>query len=170
MNTFLDTDNRLFVLARRGKYLPNWLIAILMALVFLFLSDLTFTPALFWLVGRLFPLYAWLNQLARSPYALVSASELVLYLAIRFLPSVLLLWLWLKFVEKRPFWTSGLERQGAVIQYLRGILVGFMLFAAVIGILLVSGGVTGVGGDPRHVGLGALGVVLLTYIGCTLQG
>src|SRR6266487_607820 len=170
MNTFLDTDNRLFVLARRGKYLPNWLIAILMALVFLFLSDLTFTPALFWLVGRLFPLYAWLNQLARSPYALVSSSELVLYLAIRFLPPVLLVWLWLRFVEQRPFWTLGLERRGAALKYVRGFAFGFALFALTTGILFITGAVIGIGGDPRSVGFGALGGVLLSYLGWALQG
>ncbi len=170
MSIFLDANNRLFVLARKSRWLPNWLIAILMVPIFLFLPTFTIIPFFFWLVGRFYSLDSWLNQLAQSPYALVSASELVLYLAISFLPSVLLLWLWLKFVEKRPFWTLGLERQGAVIKYLRGILLGFMLFAAVIGILLVSGGVTGVGGDPRHVGPGALGGVLLTYIGWTLQG
>jgi membrane protease YdiL (CAAX protease family) len=166
MSTFLDANNHLFVLARKGRWLPNWLVAILMVPIFLLLPYFTISSAFFWLVGRFYRF----NQLAQSPYALVSASELVLSLAISFLPSVLLVWLWLKFVEKRPFWTLGLERQGAVIKYLRGILVGFVLFAAVIGILLISGGVTGVGGDTRHVGLGALGGVLLTYTGWTLQG
>jgi uncharacterized protein len=170
MNFFLDPNNRLFVLTRQGKYLPNWLIAICMAPVFLFLSDFTFTPALFWLVGRFFPLGSWLSQLARSPYALVSASELVLYLAITFLPTIVLLWLWLRFVERRPFWTLGLERRGAALKYLRGFGVGFVLFALTAGLLLTTGAVIGVGGDPRSVGFGALGGVLLSYVGWALQG
>ncbi len=170
MGIFLDTNNRLFVLARLGKYLPNWLIAILMAPVFLFLPGLTIIPASFWLIGHFFPLGKWLNQLAQSSYALVSASELVLYLAIMFLPAVALVWLWLRFVERRPFWTLGLERQGAAIKYLRGFGVGFVLFALAIGILLVFGAVTGMGGDPRSVGAGALGGVLLSYLGWALQG
>jgi uncharacterized protein len=170
MNFFLDLHNRLFVLARQGKYLPNWLIAILMAPVFLFLSDLTIAPALFWLIERFFPLGSWLNQLASSPYALVSASELVLYLAITFLPALLLLWLWLRFIERRPFWTLGLERRGAALKYLRGLLAGLVLFTLTTGILFITGAVIGVGGDPRSVGFGALGGVLLSYVGWALQG
>src|SRR5258708_27874064 len=99
----LDANNRLFVLARKSRWLPNWLVAIPMVPIFLLLPYFTISPALFWLVGRFYPLDRWLNQLVQSPYALVSASELVLSLAISFLPSVLLVWLWLKFVEKRPF-------------------------------------------------------------------
>ncbi len=170
MSAFLDTNNRLFVLARQGKYLPNWLIAIAMAPVFLFLSNFTFTPAIFWLVGRFFPLGSWLNQLAQSPYALVSASELVLYLAMTFLPALLLVWLWLRFVERRPFWTLGLERRGAALKYLRGSGIGFVLFALTTGMLFITGAVIGVGGDPRSVGFGALGGVLLSYVGWALQG
>ncbi len=168
MSAFLDAGNRLFVLARQGKYLPNGLIAILMAPAFLFLPYFTFIPAFFWLVGLFFP--RWLSQLAQSPYALISASELVLYLAITFLPAILLVWLWLHFVERRPFWTLGLERQGAVMKYLCGFGVGFVLFAIAIGILLLTGAVISKGGDPRSVGLGALGGVFLSYLGWALQG
>jgi hypothetical protein len=83
----------------------------------------------------------------------------------------LLLWGWLAWYEKRPFWTIGLERQGAGFKFLRGLLFGLIMFAVSIGVSAALGFIAveeESAGQPQ--GIAALAGVLLVFFGWIVQG
>ncbi len=165
MNIFLDRDNRLFQLAHLGKRKPYWFVAIPMAALFIFAPGI--------LVGILITLLnlgPFIRSLTRSINPVQAAVGEIIVLIVSFVPVLLAIWAWVRLVERRPFWTLGLERAGAVSKYLRGVLTGFGMFAASIGTLAVFGTVSTASGDPRQEGLNALGGVLLVYLGWAIQG
>ncbi len=150
-------DNRMFVLARQARRLPHILLAIVMVVVFVLLPPL---------LGL--PIFLMLPPDSADP--LLDALRLVLLLIAQFAPSALALWLWLRFYERRPFWTLGLERAAAPMYYARGFLVGVALFALSVALCAALGYVAPESGPPGQQGLGALGGVLLVYLGWTIQG
>ncbi len=165
MNIFLDRDNRLFQLARMGKRKPYWFVAIPMAAVFLLVPNIL--VSLLIIVLRLAP---FLRSLTTNVNPLLAAVGQIIILVASFVPVLLAIWAWVRFVERRPFWTLGIERAGAVSKYLRGVLAGFVMFAASIGTLAIFGTISTAIGDPRQEGLNALGGVLLVYLGWAIQG
>lgn len=95
-------------------------------------------------------------------------SSLVLVLA--FVPLFFLVWLWLKIFERRPLWTIGLESYDGLRRYLRGLAVGFVMFAAAVGIMALLGYTT-VEPDAAEPQLGVLALGLLTiFVGWMIQG
>jgi membrane protease YdiL (CAAX protease family) len=96
--------------------------------------------------------------------------EQTIFLILAFGPIFLVLWGWLALFEKRPFWTLGLERNGAGWKYLRGFLVGLLMFVAAIGISAAFGYIAFEEGQPSRQGLPALGGVLLVFFGWLVQG
>lgn len=165
MNVFLDRDNRLFQLARMGKRKPYWFVAIPMAIVFIFVPTILIS-----LLLRLLGFSSFIRPLADNANPVLAALGQDILLILSFVPILLAIWAWLVFVERRPFWTLGLERTGAVTKYLRGVLAGFVMFAASIGTLAIFGTVSFGKGDPQQEGLNALGGVLLVYLGWAIQG
>jgi membrane protease YdiL (CAAX protease family) len=85
-------------------------------------------------------------------------------------PIFLILWGWLALVEKRPFWTMGLERQGFLYKYLRGGMVGLVMFVASIALPALLGYITFEQDSLRPQGLAALGAVLVVLLGWVVQG
>ncbi|MBI2333911.1 MAG: CPBP family intramembrane metalloprotease, partial [Chloroflexi bacterium] len=81
-----------------------------------------------------------------------------------------ILWAWLRFVEKRHFWTLGYELKDATAHYARGVLIGAVMFAGAVGILALFGSVSFEQGEPSQQGLAALGGVMLVLIGWVIQG
>jgi len=165
VNIFLDPNNHFFQLARRGKRLSYWFVAIPMAAVFVFVPLI-----LAYLLFYLLKLDTFLQSLLDSTNAFLSATGQIITLALSFVPIVLAIWAWVVFVERRPLWTLGLERAGAVTKYVRGALIGFVMFAVSIGALAIFGTVSSVTGNSPLQGLNALGGVLLVYLGWTIQG
>ncbi|GAC1363162.1 MAG: type II CAAX endopeptidase family protein [Ktedonobacteraceae bacterium] len=165
MNIFLDRNNRLFQLARMGKRIPYWFVAVPMSIVFIFVPTL-----LVGLLAALLGLLAPIRSLTGNTNVVLAALGQIIILAISFVPVLLAILAWVAFVEKRPFWTLGLERAGAVTKYARGVLIGFIMFAISIGALALFGTVAQGQGNPQQEGLNALGGVLLVYLGWTIQG
>ena len=83
---------------------------------------------------------------------------------------ILLVWLWVRLYEKRGLATLGLEREGALRRYGRGLLIGLLTFAGAVGLMALFGFVTPEASDPGRVGLAALGGVLLVIPGWLVQG
>jgi membrane protease YdiL (CAAX protease family) len=77
---------------------------------------------------------------------------------------------WVLLFEKRPFWTLGYERQGALAKYGRGFLLGGLMFAAAVGILALAGAMVPEEGDPSKQGTAAILGVLLVLSGWIVQG
>jgi len=177
VNLLLSPNNHLFQLARLGRRLPHLILAIFMTFVFVFLAQLTGGTAAIILI-LLLSVVAGENIAfdPNDPNTLMAAIlpdtalEQTLLLIFSFGPIFLILWGWLALVEKRPFWTMGLERAGAGRKYLRGLLVGLVMFVAAVGISAAFGYIAVEEGSAQPQGVVALGGVLLVLLGWIVQG
>lgn len=103
---------------------------------------------------------SWLTRLLMSLELVTSFSVLIL-----------LVWLWVRFYEKRPFATLGFERCGALWTYRRGLLIGALTFSTAVGLMALFGYVAPEAGEPARAGLAAPGGVLLALLpGWFIQG
>jgi membrane protease YdiL (CAAX protease family) len=87
-----------------------------------------------------------------------------------FIPVYLFVWLWLWLFEKRQLWTAGFERNHALKKYIRGLLVGFLLFCGTLVILLIFDAVDFQGLESRGFGPTLLITGLLIFCGWMVQG
>ena len=164
------TKNRLFDLARQGQRLTNVFAVIPLSILVGVLSGLGAAPVIIGMkaiYGR--------DRLTNAG-SLIGGSPLIsgfwesLLLITGFVLIYVMLWLWLRFFEKRPFWTLGYETKNALIQYARGFLVGAVMFGATVGILAATNSIAFEKGDPTQQGLAALGGVVVVFIGWAVQG
>ncbi|MGD8627371.1 MAG: CPBP family intramembrane metalloprotease [Anaerolineae bacterium] len=137
--TLLDPGGRLFRLAERGQRLPGWVLALTMSQVFLFAGGLPASILILYLAftnprfSLNLPPGELIDLLIGTPEAQVSL------LVLGFAPIVLLLWAWLAWYERRPFWTLGFESPGAGKKLLRGVLAGAGTFSAAVALLALTG-------------------------------
>ena len=183
MEFLLNPHNHLLELARQGKRLPHMIVAIVMSFIFVLAAGIVggiiaviIVFILSMVTGEITgDLLAELAQ-AQDSQALSNvilpntALEQFIFLVFSFGPIFLLLWVWLAGVEKRPFWTMGLEKTGAATKYLRGILIGLVMFTASIGISAMFGFVAIEDGGTQPRGLAALAGVMLVFLGWMVQG
>lgn len=173
MESLLHPHNHMFQLARSGRRLPHIVLAVVMSFAFVLLSQLAGgIPA-----GILILLLSVGNQPDGGNTGDIlhlmfpdTALEQVIVLVLAFGPIVLFLWLWLRLFEKRPLWTIGVEWAGAWQKYLRGLLIGLLMFSASVGISAALGYIALETGDPQPQGLAAAGGVLLVLVGWVVQG
>lgn len=175
MTPLLNPNNHLFNLARSGRRLPHIILTIVLGFVFVLAAQLIGgIPAALLVAMNSMPAEGALPL--DDPQALMrlvlpdTALEQVIFLVLAFAPIFLILWIWLALFEKRPFWTIGLERAGAGLKYLRGALIGLLMFVASIGISAALGFIAAEESTGQPQGLAALGGVLLVFLGWTVQG
>jgi membrane protease YdiL (CAAX protease family) len=175
MNSILNPNNHIFELARSGLRLPHGIVAVVLSFVFVLAAQfIGGGPAIFIIVAL--SLQGDVQTAFERPDDLMQLAlpdtvlERTILLTLAFAPIFLLLWAWLKWYEKRPFWTLGLEWQGVWFKYLRGLLVGLVMFAGSVGISAVFGFMAFEEQGPQPQGLAALGGVLLVFVGWTVQG
>jgi hypothetical protein len=101
---------------------------------------------------------------------ITTALDQTIFLVLAFGPIFLIVWAWLAAFEKRPFWTLGLERAGALKKYGRGLLIGLVLFGGAVGVSAMLGHMAVEPPDSQAQGLAALGGVLLVLLGWMVQG
>ncbi|MEM9773992.1 MAG: type II CAAX endopeptidase family protein [Chloroflexota bacterium] len=63
-------------------------------------------------------------------FAVLFSSFIGIYLAV---------WLWVRFMERRPYFTIGLQRKRAIWMYVRGLLIGMGMMLLSMGILALFG-------------------------------
>ncbi len=166
MNWF--TNSRLFDLARQGKRLTHIAAVIPLSFLFALISQLGVIPLVI-IMGSMYGITEdGISMQGTS--ALEAGFWMSLQLITSFALIYVILWAWLKFFEKRPFWTLGYEFKNALMQYGRGFLFGILIFGGAVGILAVSGSVAFEQGDPAQQGMAALGGVALVLIGWVVQG
>lgn len=160
--------SRLFDLARQGTHLTHIAAVIPLSFVFAFVAQIGVIP----LVVILALIYGFtetgisLKGIPNTTAGLWMSLELIT----AFVLIYVILWAWLKWVEKRPFWTLGYETKNALTQYGRGFLYGALMFAGAVGILALFGSVSFEQGDPGEQGLAAILGVLLVLLGWVVQG
>lgn len=161
------THNRLYDLARSGRRLTPWWALLPLAWLMLLLSQLFGLPVTLLLFVA--------EDAGEGPARAVSSPALSgllegLLLSLAFGGLILLVWLWVRLYERRGFATLGFERGAALRQYGRGLALGFLAFAAAVGLLALFGYVAPEASDPGRVGLAALAAVLLILPGWLVQG
>lgn len=160
--------NRLFTLARQAARLPHIIVVVLLGLVIAFASQLGAIPV--------FVAQAMLYGLSESDIemagtsAFVSGAWMAATLITSFIGIYIFLWLWTRFFEKRSFSSLGFEKSNALTQYLRGFLIGIVMFGGAVGLLALFGFVEIEQGDPSMQGMAALGGVAIVLLGWIVQG
>jgi membrane protease YdiL (CAAX protease family) len=154
-----------FVLARMGKRLTHIGAAIPLSFGFMLLGSLVLVLPVALLLPQLLSM-AFSAELPLLPGAALFTAALIS----QFLPIALLIWVWVAFWERRPFWTLGFEWQGAGRKYLVGFWIGVAMYGLAIGIPALFGYMAFEQGDPSREGSAALASVLLVYLGWTIQG
>jgi membrane protease YdiL (CAAX protease family) len=160
--------SRLFELARQGKRLTHILAVAPLAFLFSFVAQFGSLPILV--------ILALLYGLSENvlPLEDMSATESGIWMALFLISAFVLVyvfvgaWVWL--FEKRPFWTLGYERRGALMRYGRGLLLGGLMIAVAAGILAAFGAIEVEEGDPSRQGIAAIPGVLIVLAGWIVQG
>ncbi|HXG67672.1 MAG TPA: type II CAAX endopeptidase family protein [Blastocatellia bacterium] len=168
MTSYLfNPNNHLFNLARQGQRLPNLFAVLLLSFVFILLGNSIGGILTAVLLG---PTAFTGEAFAQDGTAAASGLRLALALILGFAPVFLLIWVWLIGYEKRPFWTLGFEKRGALWKYLRGLLMGLLFFGGAVLLMAVPGYVAFETGPAHLQGMSALGGVLIVTLGWMVQG
>lgn len=162
-------NSKLFDLAKQGQRLPHIAFVIPLSFLFVFISQLGIIPVVI-VLGILYGFSETGIDLPQELPAFVSGFWMAMQLITAFGLVYVILWAWLKFFEKRPFWTLGFEFKDAVKQYARGFLFGMLMFVGSVAILGAFGSVAFEVGDPSQQGVAAIGGVLLVLFGWIIQG
>ncbi|GCE21335.1 hypothetical protein [Dictyobacter kobayashii] len=123
----------LFSLARLGKRLPPWYVALVMCVVFLA------SIVLVYLILLLLQIEPFLHSWTISSDVRLQALSTLIQVGLEYAAVIGALALWVKLYERRPFWTIGFQRQGAWLKFGRGFLCGLLMFALAMGLLWLLG-------------------------------
>jgi membrane protease YdiL (CAAX protease family) len=89
------------------------------------------------------PFFILLSPLVGDPTGFMSTGPTslqgMLILVLSFAPIYLLVWLWLRYIERRPFETIGLNTSARIFEYGRGFLFGLLMFGSAVGLLALLG-------------------------------
>lgn len=148
-------ESRIFDLTKQTKRNTNGISLIILTFLFAFVGQTAGG-----IVGILFQLRL---NLLDDPMV-----SMVVNLVFSCSALIILVFLWVKYVEKRRFSTLGFEKTGLLKKYCRGFLVGVGIIAINVGLMYVTGlceylpNVSG--------GLYAISGVLIMLIGWIIQG
>ncbi len=130
-------DSQLIANVHTGKRVPPWWIALPVAALILLLASLGGIVGAFFNLAR----HIGLANLPHIPPAEIqsqvypqSAAEQAVWLVTSFIGVYVLLWLWVRLVEKRPFRTLGFSGDRKAAKYGYGFLVGGGMFALAAGV------------------------------------
>lgn len=175
MQQLFSPRHHLLQLARSGRRLPHILLSLPMAVVFVFAAQ--FSGGVLAIIAIVLLSLDDLRAVSSdNPDGLAgvlmpnTGLEQAIFLILAFGPIFLFLWLWLFLFEKRPFWTLGLEKDGALFKYGRGFGVGLVMFVGAVAISGSLGYMQFEVNSSQLSGLPALGGVLLVLLGWVVQG
>lgn len=158
---FLSKEN-LFDKAKESKYLPNFILAPLLAWLFIFIGT-----KLGVLVGPIIYkpisiLTSTLNLNANFIQSLVINISLTLSV-------ILLIFLWVRFVEKRKFSSLGFDRNNFILKYITGFIIGIIMMSATVALLYLFGLITVDNNTSQVIGGFALSSILLVIPAWMIQ-
>ncbi|HAX68924.1 MAG TPA: CPBP family intramembrane metalloprotease domain-containing protein [Anaerolineae bacterium] len=161
-------NSRLFEFARKGQRLTHIAAVIPLSMIFALVAQFGVLP----LIVILGLMYGFTDTGVSLEGVSNTAAGfwMGMQLIFAFVLIYAILWAWLKWVEKRPFWTLGYEMKNAAYQYGRGFLIGMFMFAVSVGILSLFGSVSFEQGDPSKQGFAAVAGVVLVLVGWIVQG
>ncbi len=171
-STILNANNHLLNLARQGKRLfPIWVVIPVAVLIPLLSSFGAICLILYNLATRVSDFSNLATLDAEEITAILlpqSAIEQMLFLWSSFAGIFLLIWLWVRFAEGRPFKTVGLEPAGGLLKFGRGFGIGFVMFAISV-VPLLPFGLFSISVGPTFTPKVVLGVLIVLF-GWLVQG
>lgn len=114
----------LFEEAKKSKVLLNGVISVVLLLLMM-------------IVGQIIGVI--ILEIIRSTVVELGIFIEILELILSFLFPLLLCLLWVKFVEKREISSLGLMKEGSISNFLKGFLIGFLMFSSVTLMMYISG-------------------------------
>ncbi len=142
-NDTFSIENSLFQQAKSGRRNPPFWLVVPVAFLIAVVSSLGGVLALAANLMRHLP--STQGLLPAAPRRMLqlaypqTAGEETLFLITSFAGVYGLLWLWVRFVEKRPYRTLGLTGRRRAAAFGRGFAAGFLMFAVVAGGMLPAG-------------------------------
>lgn len=162
-------EQRLFKEVRGGERITNPILVIFMPIIVMLLSQYVTLPI---------AIIAYRIYLINNPGE--SINEFIgkfgggfgggLQLILSFGGSILIYFLWVKFVERRSIATMGFHLDGAFKKYIRGFLVGFLMIALSAIMLMLLGEVEVSKGDLIFNDISMVFGFLFMIIGWIIQG
>ena len=137
-SSFFSSDNHLIIMARQARV--RWprkldklypFVAILVGLFIGVGSTLVFT-----LFALAIHKTGILDFLLHNENPNVAQASTLIF---GFLSMIFLVWLWLWVMERRSLRTIGLQRSGFGRQYVRGVVVGFLLITVIVAMMAITG-------------------------------
>ncbi|MEG0308757.1 MAG: CPBP family intramembrane glutamic endopeptidase [Clostridium sp.] len=155
---FFNTPSVMIDEAKQAKRKLNPILNLLISLLLIFLSQLILIVPMI-IIGII------INISSKGLYAPVNNDILNLINLFGTAALIVLCILYCKFIEKRSLRSMGLIKNGAIKEYGVGLLVGFVMFSAVVLILLLSGELSFV-----KVTLSSLPIIIIYFFGFMVQG
>lgn len=159
-------QSKLFDLAKQGQRLPHIAVVIPLAPVFLVLSQLGVLPLVLIVYLLTGSISISAKDLSTMQAGLLAGAQLIFSFALVYV----FLWMWLKYFEKRPFWTLGYTPSDILKKYALGAFFGLIMFSGAVGIIAALGGISFEQSDPSQRGVAALGSILIILFGWIVQG
>jgi membrane protease YdiL (CAAX protease family) len=106
----------------------------------------------------------------RNPVASNSPLITTMFLLFSFSPFFMFVWGWLGIIEKRSFWTTGLEKVHIREKYYRGAVIGFLMMVLPVLVLWICGLMTFESDPTVWSGFSAIPGVLIMLVGWLVQG
>lgn len=154
LKNLFDPKNEFFQIAKTGKRITHIAIAIPLVIILLVSASII----------------AYFPGQSLVDYFNLGDSFISFYnLFVPFGLAILLMWLWVKFFEKRSFKTLGFKSKNAFKQYLSGFFIALIMLSAVI-VLMKLFGTIHVKENPEPFSFKFLGVLVLLLIGYIVQG
>ncbi|SKC47583.1 CPBP family intramembrane glutamic endopeptidase [Maledivibacter halophilus] len=160
-NSILYKGNKIFTLAKKGRYLPNVFLAILIVIVVLFGMDL---------ILFLTPIGSIGSNISSQGLKGEALSYAINGLALRFGMYILTFFAWVRLIERRPIYTMGFCSGGIFKKYLRGFIIGTLMMSLCIVVFGVLGVATVDTSNASIKGFNALGSVFIVLLGWLVQG
>ncbi|MCT4564776.1 MAG: CPBP family intramembrane metalloprotease [Maledivibacter sp.] len=160
-NSILSKENKIFSLAKEGRYLPNVFLAIIITIIILFGVDLVLFLTPIGNIGRSLPVQGLKGE---------ALSYAINGLAVRFGMYILTFFAWVKFIERRPIHTMGFGKHNVLKKYFRGFGIGFLMMGICVTAFAVMGLVNIDTSDSTIKGFSALGGVFIVLMGWIVQG
>ncbi len=145
----------MFASARRAKRLPNVVLATLVMIIATVIGFVLATIAERLIFGEPEEV-----NLVRESYWYIVPFALI----------VSALWIWVRVYEKRPFRSLGFTPKAALIKYLVGFMVGFVMQALTVGLMALSGCVAVEQAGDVATGVAAVGGSLSVLACFVIQG
>ncbi|MGL5756541.1 MAG: CPBP family intramembrane glutamic endopeptidase [Paraclostridium sp.] len=140
----------LFQKAKNSKYLPNFIIAPILAFMLFIAGQL---------IGQFISMMLYLPMSKLGVFLNLSPNFMEVFLRLIFTTSItiLLTFLWIKFIEKRKISSIGLESNNLIVKYITGFVIGLAMMTATVVVLYLFGAIT-VETSPKQL-VGSLAII-----------